>query len=145
MTTEQRNPPMHPNPYRCGKCRQPGHDRRNCPCTAVEATRLRDEYNRVRRQEAVRRRRELNERQRQLNESTRQIQSSGEEFRASMYAQVVDMQNRLAALTADPPSRPPSSSPTVREQKIQEILFDNAQKIPDGLYKELMDALVIRG
>jgi hypothetical protein len=33
----------------------------------------------------------------------------------------------------------------VREVKIQEILFDHCQEIPDGLYKELMDALVIRG
>ena len=28
--------------------------------------------------------------------------------------------------------------------KIQEILFDNSQDIPDGLYKELMDALIIK-
>lgn len=146
MTTEPRSTPRITNPNRCSVCRQPGHNRRNCPCTAAEATRLRDEYNRERRQEALRRRRELNERQQRLNESTRQIQSSGEEFRASMYAQVVDMQHRLAELTGNgPPQQPPRSVPTVREQKIQEILFDNAQKIPDGLYKELMDALVIRG
>jgi hypothetical protein len=29
--------------------------------------------------------------------------------------------------------------------KIQEILFDNSQALPDGLYKQLMDALVIKG
>jgi len=29
--------------------------------------------------------------------------------------------------------------------KIQEILFENSQDIPDGLYKELMDALIIKG
>ena len=29
--------------------------------------------------------------------------------------------------------------------KIQEILFDNSQDLPDGLYKQLMDALVIKG
>ena len=29
--------------------------------------------------------------------------------------------------------------------KIQEILFDNSQDIPDGLYKQLMDALIIKG
>ena len=28
--------------------------------------------------------------------------------------------------------------------KIQEILFDNSQDISDGLYKELMDALIIK-
>ena len=145
MTTETRNMPQHPNPYRCGTCRQPGHDRRNCPCTATEAARLRDQYNRERREESVRRARELNERQQRFNESTRQIQSSGEEFRASMYAQVVDMQRRLQELTDGGPVRmPPRNVPTVRERKVQEILFENAQKIPDGLYKELMDALVIR-
>tara|TARA_B110000483_G_scaffold239860_1_gene319244 strand:+ start:1115 stop:1534 length:420 start_codon:yes stop_codon:yes gene_type:complete len=138
-----RNTPQHPNPYRCGTCRQPGHDRRNCPCTAVEATRLREEYNRQRRQEAARRRQELNERQREINE---RIRVSDAEWRAGMYAEVVDMQRRLEELTGNgPPQQPPRNVPTVREQKIQEILFDNAQKIPDGLYKELMDALVIRG
>ena len=143
------------SPNRCGLCRQPGHDRRNCPCTVVEATRLREEYNRERRQEAVRRRQELNEavrrrqelndRQRQINERIQQPQSSDEESLASMYAQVVDMRRRLEELTGNgPPQQPPRNVPTVCEQKIQEILFDNAQKIPDGLYKELMDALVIR-
>ena len=62
-----------------------------------------------------------------------------------MYAQVVDMQRRLQELTDGGPVRmPPRNVPTVRERKVQEILFENAQKIPDGLYKELMDALVIR-
>jgi hypothetical protein len=28
--------------------------------------------------------------------------------------------------------------------KIQEILFDNSQDLPDGLYKQLMDALIIK-
>jgi hypothetical protein len=89
------------------------------------------------------------ERQAVLNEQTRAIHSSGEEFRASMYSQVVDMQRRLEALTSEyeygspPPPRAPG--PTVREVKIQEILFDHCQEIPDGLYKQLMDALVIRG
>jgi hypothetical protein len=143
---ETRNPPSHPNPYRCGMCRQPGHDRRNCPCTTVEATRLREEYNRERREESVRRARELNERQQQLSAQAQAQTASNEEWRASMHAQVADMQRRLQALTAEPDSRPPPrTGPTVREVKIQEILFDHCQEIPDGLYKELMDALVLRG
>jgi hypothetical protein len=133
-------------PNRCGLCRQEGHDRRNCQCTAVEATRLREEYNRQRREESVRRSRELNERQAVLNERARAIQSSNEEFRASMYSQVVDMQRRLEALSSAPSPGwdAPPSGPTIREQKVQEILFDRCQEIPEGLYKELMDALVIR-
>lgn len=66
-------------------------------------------------------------------------------WRASVYDQVVDMQRRLRALTNETGSIAPRSGPTVREVKIQEILFDHCQEIPDGLYKQLMDALVIRG
>jgi len=70
-----------------------------------------------------------------------------EAWRASLHSQVVDMQRRLQELTGNGSSvpLPPRTGPTVREVKIQEILFDHCQEIPDGLYKELMDALVIRG
>jgi len=61
-----------------------------------------------------------------------------------MYAQIVDMQQRLAALVASQTTTVPRSGPTVRESKIQEILFENAEIIPNGLYLKLMDALVIR-
>ena len=37
-----------------------------------------------------------------------------------------------------------SKGPSKSQLKIQEILFDNSDKIPEGLYKELMDALVIK-
>jgi hypothetical protein len=49
---------------------------------------------------------------------------------------------------ATPP--PPSTAnnqrrkkPTNSEIKIQEILFEHCTEIPDGVYKQLMDALVI--
>ncbi len=142
---EMRNPPSHPTPYRCGMCRQHGHDRRHCQCTAAEATRLRDEYNRQRREERVRRARVLNERYQQHAAQALSQTTSNVEWRAGVYAQVVDMRRRLEALTGNvPPQLPPRNVPTVRERKVQEILFENAQKIPEGLYKELMDALVIR-
>jgi hypothetical protein len=145
MTMEMRDGGSHPNPYRCGVCRQPGHDRRNCQCTVVEATRLREAYNRERREESVRRARVLNERHQQLAAQALSQTTSNVEWRTEVYAQVVDMQRRLEALTGNgPPQLPPRNVPTVRERKIQEILFENAVKIPDGLYKELMDALVIR-
>lgn len=38
----------------------------------------------------------------------------------------------------------PSAPPTVREKKVQEILFERAEELNDGLYKELMDALVLK-
>ena len=34
--------------------------------------------------------------------------------------------------------------PTCREVKVQEILFEHCQEIPEGIYKQLMDALVIQ-
>jgi hypothetical protein len=47
------------------------------------------------------------------------------------------------------PPPPPSPvnikrSPTYNEIKIQEILFEHCAEIPEGLYKQLMDALVIK-
>lgn len=44
-----------------------------------------------------------------------------------------------------PANRVPANSVPKSLSKIQEILFDNAQDIPDGLYKDLMDALIIKG
>ena len=51
-----------------------------------------------------------------------------------------------AARTSSGPSATPQrrrKKPTPSEIKIQEILFENCTEIPDGLYKQLMDALVI--
>lgn len=118
-------------------CRQLGHNRARCPHDTATATSLREEYNRVCREAAQRRNRELNER-------FAQQPRANEELRASMYAQVVAMQQRLAELTSTTAALPTPSGPTVREQKVQEILFDRCQEIPEGLYKELMDALVLR-
>jgi len=33
---------------------------------------------------------------------------------------------------------------TLTERKVQEIIFENSDKIPEGLFIELMDALVLR-
>jgi hypothetical protein len=131
---------------RCSSCRQEGHNRTRCPHGAAEATSLREAYNRERREESVRRARALNERHQQLASQALFQTTSNAEWRAGVYAQVVDMQRRLRDLTGNgPPVPPPRTGPTVREVKIQEILFENAQSIPDGLYKQLMDALVLRG
>jgi len=133
-------------PNRCGACRQEGHNRTRCPHDAATATSLREAFNRAQREDAQRRYNALQERQAALNERTRAIQSSNEEWRETVYSQVVDMQQRLRALTNETGQlTPPRTGPTVREVKIQEILFEHCQEIPEGLYKELMDALVIRG
>ena len=130
---------------RCSCCRQEGHNRTRCPHDAAEATSLRDAYNRVRRrEESVRRARVLNERHQQVAAQALSQTTSNVEWRAGVYAQVADMQRRLSALALEAPSIAPTATPTVREVKIQEILFDHCQEIPDGLYKQLMDALVLR-
>ena len=119
---------------RCSCCRQEGHNRTRCPHDAAEATSLREAYNRERR-----------EYHRRLVERALRPQHPPPVSNMSLYDQVVDMQRRLRALTDDAGSIAPTASPTVREVKIQEILFENGQQIPDGLYKQLMDALVLRG
>ena len=49
---------------------------------------------------------------------------------------------RTSSVTSSTPQRR-RKKPTPSEIKIQEILFENCTEIPDGLYKQLMDALVI--
>ena len=132
MEVQNVNPPRR---NRCGLCRQVGHNQGNCPHTTIEATRLREAFNTEQRQQ------QRQERQRQQQ---RQERHTDTEFRESMYAQVVDMQQRLAALVSSETTTVPRSGPTVRERKIQEIIFENSEMIPNGLYKELMDALVMR-
>lgn len=128
---------------RCGRCRQEGHNRTRCPHDSSTATSLAAAFHLEARERERNRLRELRERQEALNSA----QTNSGAWRSSIYAQVVDMQRRLQELTDGGPllDAPPRWSPTVREVKLQEILFDRCQEIPEGLYKELMDALVIRG
>jgi len=42
------------------------------------------------------------------------------------------------------PCPPCNEGPSKCKIAIQSILFENAEKIPDGVYKELMDALLIK-
>ena len=129
---------------RCSCCRQEGHNRTTCPHDAATATSLREAYNRERREESVRRARVLNERHQQLATQALSQTTASAEWRAGVYAQVVAMQQRLQDLTRTATALPPPSGPTIREQKVQEILFDHCQEIPEGIYKQLMDALVLR-
>lgn len=125
-----------PRRNRCSLCRQEGHNRTICPHDEAAATQLRVAFNRERRAANQRR-------------STQVVTAppvvANTEWRARIRAQVADMQRRLSELQQSPLARlPPPNVPTVRERKIQEIIFENAEKLPDGLYKELMDALVLR-
>jgi len=124
---------------RCGRCRQEGHNRTRCPHDSSTATSLAVAFRQEERARDLIRVRELRARQAALNSN-----ADHAAFRTRVYEQVTDMQRRLQELTGGAAVVPPRNVPTVREVKIQEILFDRAQEIPDGLYKELMDALVIR-
>jgi hypothetical protein len=125
-----------PRRNRCSRCRQEGHNRTICPHDEATATQLRVAFNRERRA--------ANQRL-----STQVVTAppvvANAEWQARIRAQVADMQRRLSELQSPLARLPPPNIPTVRERKIQEIIFDNAEKLPDGLYKELMDALVIPG
>jgi len=109
---------------RCSACRQQGHNRTHCPHDAVTATSLRCAYQH---QEAEQRR-AYSERQRAL-------------FIAMGDLVVVPVRRRPEAAVREPFTQDNVSR---CKREIQNIVFENADKIPDGVYKQLMDALLIK-
>lgn len=122
---------------RCGRCRQVGHNRTYCPHTAQEANRLTVAY--VQQQRVVRRdqvqsvRDELFERNLELARETHRAND--------LHNRVVVLQDVVQGLSQRP-DRP--QGPSRLAATVQEIVFENGDKIPDGVYKQLMDALMIR-
>ena len=127
---------------RCSNCREMGHNTRSCKRSSEEAAAMRESFKEVSRvvvSNNVARRREW-----LLNRTP-----------TVMEMHVVDSRDREGNVVflPSPLHRHPvenmksNSSKSVPKSlmKIQEILFDNSQDIPDGLYKELMDALIIKG
>ena len=115
-------------PNRCTHCRQEGHNRTTCPHDAWHAASLREAYNAQLREE----RRSVNER----------FQAA---YTAETRQRIDALHQRISLLAASAAGRDlPSAPPTVREKKVQEILFERAEELNDGLYKELMDALVLK-
>ena len=125
-----------PRGYRCGLCRQFGHNRSTCPHTAQVARSLAAEY--VQDQRAARRdqvqavRDELFERSLELERERRRADSAEREWR------------RLQIGVYEFLERRDSNGPSRLAATVQEIVFENADKIPDGIYKQLMDARMIR-
>ena len=122
VVPSRRNPQYEPS-YRCGRCRLVGHQRRHCPHTEQTAERYRLEYQAVVRE---RRRREAMERAALVAEGHEQALRV--EFERGF--------TRGMSYRDEGPSR--------LARAVQEIVFENAEKIPDGIYKQLMDALMIR-
>ena len=125
-----------PRGHRCGLCRQLGHNRNTCPHTAQGARSLAAEY--VQDQRAARRdqvqavRDELFERSLELERERHRADSAEREWR------------RLQIGVYEFLERRDSNGPSRLAATVQEIVFENGDKIPDGIYKQLMDALMIR-
>ena len=58
-----------------------------------------------------------------------------------MEERIVELQSVVESLAKEP-DRP--RTPSKCKTEIQSILFDNADKMPDGLYMQLMNALMIK-
>ena len=134
---------------RCSYCREMGHNSRGCNKTSWEAAEMKISYARVANL-AIR-----------ANKQRLIAITAGDFSERSVKTIVIDSRDRegrVMFMTHDVETSPvrlvsrqvqPVSNTTNLVPKslvkIQEILFDNSQDLPDGLYKQLMDALVIKG
>lgn len=114
--------------YRCSRCRQVGHQRRHCPHTEQTAERYRLEYQAVVREQRRVEAMERAERVAEGHEHALRVEFERGFMRGQSW--------RREIFGGEGPSRLASA--------VQEIVFENAEKIPDGIYKQLMDALMIR-
>lgn len=134
---------------RCSYCREMGHNSRGCNKASWEAAEMKVSYARVANL-AIRanKQRLLAITQGDLSErsvKTVVIDSRDHEGRVTfMTHDVVTTPIRVVSRQVQHVSNTTKQVPKSLV-KIQEILFDNSQALPDGLYKQLMDALVIKG
>jgi len=134
---------------RCSYCRELGHNSRACNKASWEAAEMKISYARVANL-ALRanKQRLLAIAQGDLSErsvKTVVIDSRDREGRVMFMTHDVETSPvRLVSRQVQPVSNTAKIVPKSLV-KIQEILFDNSQDLPDGLYKQLMDALVIKG
>jgi len=126
---------------RCSNCREMGHNTRSCKRSSDEATAMRESFNevsiRVVTFNAMKRREWLLSRV-PVDVEMRVVDSRDHE------GNVVFLASELSISRAHVMNIKSSKSIPKSLVKIQEILFDNSQDIPDGLYKDLMDALIIK-
>lgn len=127
---------------RCSNCREMGHNTRSCKRSSDEAAAMRESFNRVSRTvvttNAARRREWLVSRV-PVDVELRIVDTRDHEGNVVFLASEFPITRLPVEKTNSSKSVPKSL------MKIQEILFDNSQDIPDGLYKQLMDALIIKG
>ena len=141
---------------RCSKCRELGHNTRLCYRNTWEAVEMKIAYARVAKLAF------------EANKQRALLVAQGDASQEGIITQVIDVRDRdggVMFMTRDAGPVPvvpvvpvapvvanivqPVSNTTKQVPKslvkIQEILFDNSQDLPDGLYKQLMDALIIKG
>ena len=130
---------------RCSKCREMGHNSRGCKRDSWDAEEMKISYARVAKVAL------------EANKQRVRAVAQGDESQVGIMTEVIDVRGRdgdVTFMTHDvvtAPVRPVQPVTNVAKKvpnslvKIQEILFDNSQDLPDGLYKQLMDALVIKG
>ena len=127
---------------RCSKCREMGHNVRSCKRSCDEASAMRESFREVamtvNSYNATRWQEWLLDRV-PIDVEMRVVDSRDHEGNVVFLASEFSINRRPVVNTKTSKSIPKSLS------KIQEILFENSQDIPDGLYKELMDALIIKG
>ena len=134
---------------RCSYCRELGHNSRGCNKASWEAAEMKISYARVANL-ALRanKQRLLAIAQGDFSErsvKTIVIDSRDRDGRVMFMTHDVETSPvRLVSRQVQPVSNTAKIVPKSLV-KIQEILFDNSQDLPDGLYKQLMDALVIKG
>lgn len=122
---------------RCGRCRQVGHVRTYCPHSVATATGLAAAYEQS--QRAVRRNQVQAVRDELFERNLELARERGRAF--ELHSRVVELQGVVEGL-AERPDRP--QGPSRLAVAMQEIIFENADKIPDGIYKQMMDVLMIR-
>tara|TARA_B110000902_G_scaffold236741_1_gene283152 strand:- start:351 stop:872 length:522 start_codon:yes stop_codon:yes gene_type:complete len=133
---------------RCSKCREMGHNSRGCKRASWEAAEMKISYARVAKVAL------------EANKQRVRAVAQGDASQVGIMTEVIDVRGRdgdVTFMTHDVvtapvrPVQPVQPVTNVAKKvpnslvKIQEILFDNSQDLPDGLYKQLMDALVIKG
>lgn len=147
-------------PRRCSRCRNLGHFAPACPHSDEEARAMKLEYSRTHPRNVPLRVHYERWRASQPTPGDAPRYSTppprvapsweahrdAEELRRALQLSLAAyVQRPVSSMGVVSPVRVVNPGPTVRERAVQDILFENSEKIPDGLYKQLMDALVLRG
>ena len=132
---------------RCSHCREMGHNSRTCKRTGSEAADMKNSYARVAKVALT------------ANIQRARLLARGDASQAGIMTYVMDARDRdggVTFMTHDVVIAPVQHTQPVQAVtnvakkvpkslvKIQELVFDHATELPDGLYKQLMDAMVIK-